>query len=487
MNMKNFNIFSWIAGLVIIAVMSEPALSQDVSASSKEEITINDKGSVQKWRTSTGVTDFNVEMRGKIELTDDDRDIKSISDDGYLEINKTVFGSKRTIVIESLGGGKMKKEYYEGRSKMDWNTQGQKWLSEILPDLVHTSTIGAEGRVNRFYKQGGANAVLDEIEEIDSDYIKSYYGKLLLDKPIPASDMSNVITKLADEINSDYYLSTLLKDSMSKMLINAESANAFFTATEKVTSDYYKSVVLKEALKKYSASPAQVKLILQSASSINSDYYLSVVLTSLLEDADVKDESLSELVNVSQKIDSDHYRTQVLARALKKNDLSKTLVKNIVNAVADVESDYYKTEVLNSMAERASIDPDLQNQIVSVLNNSVGSDYYASVTYNKILKHQKLSDDSFKNLILAAGELNSSTYAADVLQNAATKTLSANQLVYTLKAAENIDSDHYLTTVLQALAPQVKNADSSVKDAYRQAAKKISSETYYGRALRAVE
>ena len=51
------------------------------------------------WNHSNGMSSFNIEIRGTIELTEDDKDIKSMSSDGYLEINKTVFGSKRTLVI----------------------------------------------------------------------------------------------------------------------------------------------------------------------------------------------------------------------------------------------------------------------------------------------------------------------------------------------------------------------------------------------------
>src|SRR5580765_1158185 len=109
-----------------------------------------------------GFSNFNVEMRGKIELTDDDKDIKSISSDGYLEITKVTFGSRRSLVITPSENG-IKREYYEGREKMDFEKEGRKWLSEILPELVRSTTIAAESRVNRFFKQGGAAAVLNEI------------------------------------------------------------------------------------------------------------------------------------------------------------------------------------------------------------------------------------------------------------------------------------------------------------------------------------
>jgi hypothetical protein len=486
--MTAMNTARWISTLVIVAVISRPALPQTASATSSETSTIvHEVNGVQRWRTTNLVSDFNIELRGKIELTDDDKDIKSISDDGYLEINKTVFGSKRTIIVESLGGGKVKKEYYEGRSKMDWDTNGKAWLGEILPELVRTSTIGAESRVNRLFKQGGANAVVAEISEMTSDYVKAHYAKLLFTKTIPSSELPRIIQKVADEISSDYYLSTLLKDSMEKLMVSNESSEAFFKASENVTSDYYRTVILKEALKKYSASPAQVQAVLKSAAGISSDYYQSVVLSTLLEEDNVKEESLSELIAASKNIGSDYYRAQVLSGALKKPGISKTGIKNVLTSVSDVGSDYYKTNVFNDLAERTTIDPDLQIQLIKLIEGSVSSAYYASGALVNIVKHQKLSSESFKALVAAGGNLNSANYAATVLQEAGNKPLSKDELISILNASTAIDSEYYLTTVLQSLAPQVKSAESAVKDAYRLAAKSIDSETYYGRALRAIE
>src|SRR5688572_4257043 len=159
-------------------------------------------------------------MRAKIEITDDDKDIKSMSDDGYLEINKTVFGSRRTIVMESLGGGKIKKEYYESRTKMDWEPNGRAWLNEILPDIIRNTTIGAESRVNRFFKKGGTAAVLNEIELMDSDHSKSHYANLLMKQPVPVKDYSAIVNTLTEELDSDHYMSEFLKNNTDKFMQN---------------------------------------------------------------------------------------------------------------------------------------------------------------------------------------------------------------------------------------------------------------------------
>ena len=119
------------------------AQTTSASAAKKSNINIQQSGEVYRYSSSGPMQDFKIEMRGKIELSDDDKDIKSISNDGYLEISKTVFGSKRSILIESLGDGRVKKEYYEGRSLKPWDPNGKEWLAEILPEVVRSSTIGA--------------------------------------------------------------------------------------------------------------------------------------------------------------------------------------------------------------------------------------------------------------------------------------------------------------------------------------------------------
>jgi hypothetical protein len=479
--------------VVLLGLIHPDAFSQEESASRSETtentvtVSRSHNGETRRWRNSTGVTNFNIESRGKIEVTDDDRDIKSLSNDGYLEITKTVFGSKRAIIIESLGGGRIKKEYYEGRTKMEWDPHGKNWLAEILPEIVRSTTLGAEGRVNRIYAKDGVAGVVAELGRLEGDYTAAHYAKLLLEKNISPSDLPAAIKGIADAVDSDYYLSTVLQSNVSRLLSTPEAANAFLQGTKEIGSAYYKSVVLKEAAKKLAGSPAQVKTILQSAADIDSDYYLSVVLTTLLEQDDLKDESIKDLIPVSMNIPSDYYRTQVLNKVLNKGSLSNESLKSVVTALEDINSDYYKTMVFNTMAERMTMDAEVQIKMINQIKESVNSDYYASTTMKNVLKNQRLTDESFRLLVNVSSEFNSANYAADVLRTAAEKDLNKNQLMDILKASANIDSDHYLSEVLLSLSDQVRNSDSSVKDAYRRAAKSINSDTYYGRAVKAID
>src|SRR5882724_9023854 len=121
--MKQSSFFLTLCLLITsLALQAQVEIYSSSSNNSTSRITIN----------RNGINSFNVEMRGQIELTDDDKDIKSISADGYLEITKTTFGGKRTLVFSPMATG-VKREYYEGRDKVDFEKEGRLWMGEILP------------------------------------------------------------------------------------------------------------------------------------------------------------------------------------------------------------------------------------------------------------------------------------------------------------------------------------------------------------------
>lgn len=473
--------------MVIIGLTLQPAFSQEVSASKESNTTVihQDRGTT-RWRTSNGHSDFNIEMRGRIELTEDDKDIKSISDDGYLEINKTVFGSKRSIVIEPLGGGKMKREYYEGRTKMDWEPNGRQWLGEILPDIVRNTTIAAEARVNRFFKQGGTAAVLAEIDKIDSDHVKSHYASLLMKQPVQTKDYVSIINKVAEEVSSDHYAAEFLRRNISKFMQSKEATTAVFAATRRIGSDHYKTEVIKEALRGQAASPENVRIILQAAGQMQSDHYISEVLRSLLNQNNLSDAVIAEMINTTNTIESDHYRSEILRKALQKDGLSSLSHQRVIESIKGINSDHYITEVIKDLLKNKLTDEHLT--LLLDVTASIESDHYHSDVLRTLLTRQDLTEAQFGRVVQNAGHIGSDHYMHEVLRLALRRPdIEDNKVIAVLNTVKRLDSDHYATEVLLEAAPRVKNGSTPVRDAYRNAARGIGSETYYGRALKAIE
>jgi hypothetical protein len=432
-----------------------------------------------------GVYNFNIESRGKIELTDDDKDIKSMSSDGFLEITKTVFGSKRSLRISSQGNS-LKKEYYEGRTSLPFEPDGKKWLTEILPELVRTTTIGAESRVNRFYRQGGVNAVLNEIESLESDYVTAHYANALVNLSVPSKDYPVIISRVASTLDSDHYLTEFLQKNLTKFLATKESSDAVFTATTKMDSDHYKTEVIKEALRVQSPSPEAIRSILLASGKMDSDHYKTEVLGSLLNQNNLTDAIMGEIMTASKAIESDHYKSIVLSRALAKTGLSNNSYQRALESIKEIESDHYKTEVITRLLTNQLPIGQLQNLVE--ISFSIDSDHYTTEVLKEVLRQQDLGDDTFTLLVDRASKMDSDHYASVVLGASLDyPNLTNAKLINILNAAGNINSDHYITQVLTEAAPRVKSGDTQLKDAYRAVAKKISSETYYGRAMKAID
>ena len=439
-----------------------------------------------RYKTATGLSNFNVESRGKFELSDDDRDIKSMSADGYLEIEKTVFGSRRSIIITPQGNT-LKREYYEGRTAVAFEPEGRKWLSEILPELVRSTTIGAESRVNRFYRQGGSKGVMEEIGRLQSDYVKAHYANLLMELPIPVKDYASIAKQVSDAIDSDHYMTEFFKQNMTKFLSSKEATEALFVATKDLDSDHYKTEVIKAALRNGPASLENVKIILQATGSMDSDHYRTEVLSTILKQTNLNDEIISEIINGTKSIESDYYRSVVLNRALDKTGLSGVSFQKVLESVKDIGSDHYKTEVLTHLL-RNNLPAETQILLINI-TASIGSDHYMTTVANEIMQKQNLSDDAFQKLLEALSHMDSDHYQSTFLQAAIDRpSLTKQNILSILQATGSIDSDHYITEVLIDLAPKIKSLnDASLKDAYRAAAKIIDSETYYGRAMKAID
>jgi hypothetical protein len=434
-----------------------------------------------------GLSNFNIEYRGNIEVNDTDTDVISISPGGYLEISKTTFGSKRSIIIES-SAGKLKKEYYEGRSLMDFEPNGRKWLAEILPDIVRSSGIAAKSRVDRYYKQGGVSAVMNEISHLEGSYVQSIYGKILLNKEgLTANELISSIKELSREMSSDYYVAELLTDVSEKFLKNESTSAAYFEAASNIGSDYYTAQVLTKALKNYQPSDAVIAKIMKASSNISSDYYQAAVLEEFLDLRELNSKALNEIIATATNIGSDYYQSQVLSKAMKKEGLTAESFSKLMEAVSNVSSDYYMASVFSNMLDN-KLDEEVQVKMIKLLDENMDSDYYLSSVLSKLATRQQLGARSMEQFSVAIGNMSSSNYASSIIKEVArTEKIDKKALIALLNACTEISSDYYLSEALESLAWHVNRSDEEVKRAYRDAAKHISSDTYYGRAVKAID
>jgi hypothetical protein len=485
MNMTASKIKNKLAGLLILLVLSNGFTQTTVTTKSRIS-SDHSKSKHKSYSIKNGINSFEVEHKGEIEIADDDRDIVSISNGGYVQISKTSFGSRRKIRIEGVSTG-LKREYYVGSRRVEWEPEGKQWLAEILPEAIRSTGFGAKSRVERFYKKGGVAAVMEEIQLIDSDYVKSIYASLLLDKSGLSSDeIVETLQGVAEEVGSDYYLSNVLKDNVDKLLNDDATSNAFFRAVAEIGSDYYASVVLKEALEEGNFSDEQSEAIIEAAKSISSDHYMSSVFKEVMDKDDISDHLISKIVIATEDIGSDHYQSEVLKKVVNRDQISAEVNKALLETIGNISSDHYMTEVLKEMLDN-QLNENALVQILDEVQENMSSDHYASVVIRELVDDQKMTDQTIQHLAELIMDISSSHYATEILKEISKEDLTEKQIIALLDATSSISSDHYKAEVLKSFADRVSDGSSTLKEAYRQAAKAIGSDTYYGRAMKAID
>ncbi|NNF34723.1 MAG: hypothetical protein HKN68_11465, partial [Saprospiraceae bacterium] len=426
-------------------------LPQDLEAQTR--ISRSDKGK-STIQVENNNRKLSIEYEGEITISNDETDIVDISRGGYIEIEKSGFGSKRRINIEADGSGKLIKEYYVGRKQQDWEPDGRQWLAEVLQEVLRSTMIGAEGRVDRMYAQGGASRVLSEIREMDSDYVTAGYLDLLLDKNLSNNEMIEAI-EVTGTIDSDHYRAEILKGHQKKFLSNASATTAYINATNDMDSDHYKTEVLRGAIADAEITDAQMNSLLQSIGTVDSDHYMTEILTSIMDSRKLNGSNLDLIISTSRNIDSDHYKTEVLRRALNKDGLSTDNINTILQMVNDIDSDHYTSEVVKYLMDHKITGSNL-DLLADIVTNNMDSDHYRNDVIRDLIKRQDLTDKNLDLIFTVIDQYDSDHYKTEVIgMISEKKSLTDDQLVKVINSCKSMDSDHYITEVLISMASRV--------------------------------
>jgi hypothetical protein len=500
---------------------SSVSTSTSISNGNRTSTKISVNNGKYTYSSRMGSQQLELEYDGTVEFTDDDKGIKSISRGGYLKIRKTSFGERRELLAEPNSDGSINYEYYEGRRKAEFNDAAKKWLADVLLEVIRTTGIGAEGRVDRFFKKGGVDAVLKETDAIRSDHISHIYLKTLLGKQkLSTDELTKVAAYVPRKLDSDHYITEVFKDYGDLFFKNPKSTEAFLSAIGLMDSDHYVSIILTRALKE-NLSDEMISKVLDAAERMDSDHYKSGVIKEVMDRRDLSDAVINRIVKAAADIDSDHYATLVLREALDRPNLSDKAFENLMDAVANIDSDHYVTETMRSLLKGRNVSDKVVEAVVKRVGN-MSSDHYRTIIINDLMKDQKISSKYFDQILTTVGDVGSDHYASEILQNVLREQdlseesydkvlarvakidsdhyktqilkdvlrsdkLSKSHLLSILKAVNTVDSDYYKSEVLKDACRIVSSADGEVKDMFRKVARGIESDTYYGRVARCID
>jgi len=419
---------------------------------------IEDNNGYRRWIATWSGDDCSLDLRaeGEIKFNADATDIQSISSGGYFEVNERHGDTLRQIKVTPSASG-LQYVFKINGNQHPMGGETKAWFSAFLLALERSTGFSADTRVPALLGKGGPTAVLDEINNLQSNYVRGIYFRKLLEQPkLPALVVQRVIKQAGEHIGSDYELARVLM-TVSKQydLPDEASRTAFLTATGKLKSDYEHARVLIELLKRPNISRENVRMALDSSASLKSDYEKSRILLSLMDQKSFDQSSLDFYLKMVASIHSDYEKSRDLLAPMQRYTLAANQIDQIIAATAAMSADYEKSRLLITLAEKGKFDEGQMGNYLKVVD-SMRQEYERSRSLLELMNQNKLSDASLRRVLEAAGHIKSDYEKARVLLNVAHKySLEGSLRNIYIDAANSITNEYERN---RALAAVVKRA-----------------------------
>ncbi len=336
---------------------------------------------------SDGARKLKVKLEGKVQFNDNETAVISISDGGELSIVEERDGVRRELRLQPQGKD-FSRLYRVDGDEVPYDAAAQRWFSAVLPDIFRVTGFDAEARLKRILARGGVEAVLLEIAQLNSDYVRSsYVGGLFANRQLDTAQLERVVVLieaiesdyelrraltpalaagalsdsaqarvlgLAARMESDYERAELLIAASERIALDGARLPAWRAATKDIGSDYEKRRVLEALLAQKQQHPEHAQLAIAMAASIGSDYEKRMLLEAAAKQEVVDS---AEYVRVARSIGSDYERREALMLLLGKGVVNKEIALAVIKAAGDIGSDYEAKELLLALAKVMPSDP----------------------------------------------------------------------------------------------------------------------------------
>jgi len=355
---------------------SPPPCDRQNRNSSHSSSHLSDNGT-KTWRVSWSGGGCSVDLvaRGDVKFNADFSDVTDISSGGYLEITVREGESTRRLELRSQGGS-LRRIYTVNGNPATYDDAARAWLAAFLVDLDRHTGFAVETRLPALLKQG-VPAVLDEIEQMGSDYARAvYYRKLFASARLSSAELRRAARTAGTTMDSDYELGRVLAALAEQYsLADAEIRTAFIDAAGTLESDYERAQLLLVVIAKGAVTPEAGGTIVKLAGAMSSDYEKARVLMALGESRLVDPRTAGrDYLEAVAGMKSDYERGRVLKLIVGSGALSRESLIRVLDVTGTMSSDYEAANVLIGLANHNQVDGDVKDAYLKAADR-LKSDY----------------------------------------------------------------------------------------------------------------
>lgn len=335
-------------------------------------------------------TTYKVAYDGEFDLADDERSIKSIEEDGRLNIRTEKGDERRRYRLENDGDG-LEATYWVDGNKQSFDAAGEKWLGDTLEILLKNSAIDMDGRVARALQKGGVKNALKKMAELDSDYATRMFVVHLVDQAKLKTSEVKRLMKQVSSVDSDYEIRLISAALLNEGLITKDTLGGALDLSKKVDSDYELRLMLTPLMDEFALDDKNMTKVLDRAKSIDSDYELRLLLAVALDENKLSKANQKRLIATMSSIDSDYELRLLISQFADEADLDENMTADLLKALGSIEGDYEKRLGLATVVEEGKMNN--ANWLAAIkLAGSIGGDYEKRLALTQIRQDMPNND-----------------------------------------------------------------------------------------------
>ena len=397
--------------------------------------------------------DLEVRLEGEVELDADAVGIARMGRDARVRIEENDGRRERWLEIGAGPGGAPSFAYRENGRDATFDAAAQAWYRAVLLQLFRRVGFAAEERVAALLRRGSVPAVLEELEQLGSDHVRSRYTTELLEQAqLNEAQFRTVVDVALRRVSSDHYMAEILKAVAAEQPLTAQLLGDYIAASRRIESDHYRTEVLRGVIQSGRLTTQQVAEVITSAGEMSSDHYRAQLLADVADRYALEPAFRSAFLRAAESMESDHYQSETLKHLLQRDDLSAGELADLVRASRMLESDHYRAELLKLVGARGLGDATMRQAFIESAAG-LESDHYYHDSMRALIDNARIAPDLLVTLLEAsARELESDHYLADLLIRILDRqTVTGDARAAFLRAMESLESGHYRGSVADAL------------------------------------
>lgn len=335
---------------------------------------------------------ISLKLIGKVEFNDAEDDVRST--DGKASLEERRNGHTTRIEFSSDAEHRVVRNYSVDGRVQALDAEGKRWLATIIPAMIRETTHDAARRVRRIFDKGGPDAVLAEIDRIDSSFARRIYivelngmgalseqrvQHLLASTSAMHSDfeLRNALVAIAEhqnlssasqvaylngcaKLDSDFERRNALNAVAPRLTGGDAVANAWQTAMSKMESDFEARNAIDVMVRHSNASQSMIEAALQATLKMRSDFEHRTALISISNTLRTPTPAQTAIyLKSAAGISSSFERRNTLVALIERNGLDKSASLGVLDAASGMDSDFELCNVLLALAKRMPNDAEV--------------------------------------------------------------------------------------------------------------------------------